>query len=768
MYNNTNMKKSYLPIFILLFTTLTACGRKSSSSTSSVSSSLPPISVNPNYEQTMTWAEPEHLYIHYNRSKENLQAAPSDYANWGIWIWQKAPLDLPGVLIDWSYYDESGAIAAIDFSKVTQTNIGKVIAPNQTWEDITRIGFLIVFKPSMANVVGMWTSDGGTDMYINDFNTQIRQDNTMHLFTLTGQVADYTFNYQGGVGEDPYANDTGQFVSVTNVSSSNLSAFPQAITSQDFYHHVGVGYQIFVRSFADSDGDGEGDIRGIINKLDYLETLGVKALWLTPIHASETYHGYDVSDFYRINPSLGTSLDFAELIYKAKEKDMRIVMDLVVNHTSMQNAWFQNSINLRKGTNSAGEPIDYRSFYHWRYSLTPLTAPWHRFGETNYYYYGKFASGMPELNYDYQGTRDAIIDVAKYWAGFGVSGFRIDAVKHIYMNDEVTKATNDDITEAGTEYAANRTKNINFFKEFNYRLKSVFPDAFVIGENFDGWDARIAPYYQGMDSQLDFQNYYHLMNMMYGIAESANPQAQASVFATKFNTRFKPVRNQFINGAFTSNHDVARVLNWVRGTRVGNDVVAAQTITTSTYADALKRAKAYNAATLLMPGTSWIYYGDELGMTGNWQLNPSGTDFHKDRYYRQPMKWDNLDTDPAHTEYIFEGYQVGWDSINANDAIVLGANQQMTTPGSMFDLMQNLIALKHTNPTLIKGSFQAIQTGNTQVMAFRRILDGDVINIYLNFGTSQANVNASGTILFASENATLQTQPSFSVLVTRN
>jgi glycosidase len=111
---------------------------------------------------------------------------------------------------------------------------------------------------------------------------------------------------------------------------------------------------------------------------------------------------------------------------------------------------------------------------------------------------------------------------------------------------------------------------------------------------------------------------------------------------------------------------------------------------------------------------------------------------------------------------------VGWDSINANDAIVLGANQQMTTPGTMFDLMQNLIALKHSTPALIKGSFQAIQTGNTQVMAFRRILDNDVINIYINFGTSQANVTATGTILFASDNATLQTQPSFSVLVTRN
>jgi glycosidase len=764
------MKKSLSPLFISIFVILTACGGTSSSSSSSSStiSSLPPFSANPNYEATMTWAEPEHLYIHYNRSKENQQAAPAEYANWGIWIWQKAPLDLPGILIDWSFYDESGAIAEIDFSKSTTANLGKIIASSQTWEDITRIGFLIVNKPSMANVVGMWTSDGGTDMYINDFNTQIREDNTMHVFTLSGQVADYTFDYLGGVGEDPYANDTGAFVSLTNVNSSNPNAFAQAITSQDFYHNVGVGYQIFVKSFADSNDDGEGDIRGIINKLDYLEALGVKALWLTPVHASETYHGYDVSDFYRINPSLGTTLDYAELIYKAKEKDMRIIMDLVVNHTSTQNAWFQNSINLRQGTNSAGDPIDYRSFYHWRYSLTPLVSPWHRFGETNYYYYGKFASGMPELNYDYQGTRDAMIDVAKYWAAFGVAGFRIDAVKHIYMNDEVTKATNDIITETGTPYAANRSKNINFFKEFNYRLKSVYPDALVLGENFDGWDARIAPYYQGMDSQLDFQNYYHLMNMMHGIAESANPQAQANVFATKFNTHFKPVRSQFINGAFTSNHDVARVLNWVKGTRSGNDVISKQTINTGEYADALRRAKAFNAATLLMPGTSWIYYGDELGMTGNWQLNPSGTDFHKDRYYRQPMKWDNLDGDTAHTNYTFEGYQVSWDAINTIDSLVAGANQQMLQEGSMFQLMQALAALKHQEPALIRGSFQAINTGNTQVMAFRRTLNNDTLNIYINFGTSSASVNATGTMVFSSDNATLQSQPSFSVLITRS
>ena len=214
------MKKAIFPSFITFLIILTACGgNNASSSSSSLSSSLPPISINPNYESTMTWAKEENLYIHYNRSKENQQAAPADYANWGIWIWQKAPLDLPGVLIDWSFYDESGAIAEIDFSKVTTSNIGKLITNDQTWEDITRIGFLIVNKPSMANVVGMWTSDGGTDMYINDFNTQIRDDNTMHVFALSGQVADYTFEYLGGVGEDPYANDNGSFISVNLVIS---------------------------------------------------------------------------------------------------------------------------------------------------------------------------------------------------------------------------------------------------------------------------------------------------------------------------------------------------------------------------------------------------------------------------------------------------------------------------------------------------------------------------------------------------------------------
>ena len=169
---------------------------------------------------------------------------------------------------------------------------------------------------------------------------------------------------------------------------------------------------------------------------------------------------------------------------------------------------------VAQGLDLYGNNIDYRDLYHWRYSTSTLQEPWYRFADTNYYYYGKFASSMPELNYDNQTTRDFMIDVAKYWLGFGVDGFRIDAVKHVYMADEVTPKSGDTITQDG-EYSANLTKNLNFFKEFSSRLKSVYPDAYIVGENFDGWDQRIAPYLAGMDSLLDFPGYYHFVNNNY-------------------------------------------------------------------------------------------------------------------------------------------------------------------------------------------------------------------------------------------------------------
>ena len=750
----------------------------SSSSTSSASSSTSLSSMSSveevDYEASMTWQQSGKLYLHYNRSTEAQPALFSDYQDWAIWAWQKSPLDLSGVLIDWSFIDQSGVVAELDFSGSTPTAINHLIQTGQTMNQVTRVGFLIVQKSSMTRGVGMWTSDGGTDMYINDFNTHIRPNGTVHIFALTGRVSEYSFSYTGTIAEDPYANDVGQFESTSNVNSSNRNNFPQAITSQDFYNHVGVGYQIFVRSFADSDDDGEGDIRGIIENLDYIEGLGAKVIWLTPINASETYHGYDVTDYYGIAPRLGSALDFAELVYKAKQKDIRVMMDLVVNHTSTQNAWFQNAVNLRKGINLRGEEIDYRNFYHFKYHPShtdTLGSSWHRFSTTNYYYYGKFATSMPELNFDYQGTRDAMVDVAKYWLALGVAGFRIDAVKHVYMADEVPVEVGDALQGLSEDdpYRANETKNLNFFKEFNYRLKSIYPNAIIVGENYDGWDERIAPYYEAMDSQLDFQHYFHLQNMFYGLEPGvSNPQTQAYKFETKYTSVFSAYRPQFINAPFTSNHDLPRVPNYVMGSVQNNGVSAKSVLTTNDYQQALPKAMLHNAATILMPGLSWIYYGDELGMTGNVSLNDDGTNFHQDRFYRQPFKWSNTGSE-YDTGYTFEGYQIAWDAIN-NSSAVQGALEQRNSATSMHRLVSSLSQLKHQEADLINGRFEAFSTGenNGNVMSYRIIGRTKTYFIYLNFGSNSATIPSLGTTnVFQWNNATSTNLPAYSVLVRR-
>jgi len=727
----------------------------SSSSTSSSESSSGSLLDPETYEAGLSaWSQPNHFYIHYLRIVNTLE----DYALWNTWVWQKAPNDVGGVAFEWAMQDQSGSIADIDLSL-------------EAYSGVTRLGFLIVLKSSKLLGGSMWTSDGGTEMYIEDFPSHVRPDGSVHIFCQQGAVSDYTYAYEGNAATDPYANDHGSYVSVTNVTSST-STFPTAITSQDFYNNVGIGYQIQVSSYADSDGNGFGDIKGITENLDYIEGLGVKALWLTPIQQSESYHGYDVTNYYAVDSKFGSITDYAELIYKAHQRGIRVLMDLVVNHTSTQNAWFQKSVNLKHGTDSAGNPIDYRSFYRWKYDETDsLLDPWHKFGETHYYYYGKFSTGMPELNYDYQGTRDAMVDVASYWLGFGLDGFRIDAVKHIYMKDEGVNAVGDSIVNdvdalSGTDYGSNRTKNVNFFKEFNYRLKSVYPDCFIVGENFDGWDARVAPYYEGMDSELDFQNYYHLVNATWNGIEAGSAQAESAVFAAKYGSSYvstagtyhmKHYRTQPINGAFTGNHDVGRAINHVMATKIStSETRDAQTVTTGNYSLALQKSQVYSATTLLQPGCSWIYYGDELGMTGNWTLNQDGSNWNKDRWFRQPFKWTTNTGDEKYaynTGYSFDVYNVQWDSVNASTTVA-GAVEQQLDNTSMYAMVKKIADYKNLHSGLINGTYTAISTGQSSIFAYKLVSSEGTYYIYCNYGANAASSgwNKGGTSIGVSWN----------------
>ena len=706
--------------------------------TSLPSTSAPVDELTPSeYEESISfasWAKADHLYLHYYREDA------SSLDDWTLWVWQKVPKDLAGFRIDYFKVDQSGAIFEVDLS-------------DSRLLGVTKLGFLIVLKSSMEQSAAHWTSDSGGNVYVDSIPSIKRVDGTIHLFATEGKSGLYTQVYEGSNVENPYEGDTGQLTSKTNVNSSATNTYGTSPTSVDFKNNAVVGYQIQVATFADSNGDGIGDIRGIIDKLSYLSDLNVNAVWLTPVQDSESYHGYDTIDYYKIDQRFGTLEDYRELIYRAHSLGIRIIMDLVVNHTSKNNHWFLRSAQVAQGKDIYDQNVEYRNLYHWRYSTSALQAPWYRFADTNYYYYGKFASSMPELNYDNQTTRDFMVDVARYWLGFGVDGFRIDAVKHVYMADEVNQVSGDTITQDGA-YSANLTKNLNFFKEFSARIKSVYPSAYIVGENFDGWDQRIAPYLAGMDSLLDFPGYYHFVNNnYYGFENNAYNEAN-SVVLNKIGLFDAARKDKAILASFTSNHDVERMINHVNNDYSGSGSSVTETnkfITSLNGVEATNKAKAYAAVTLLQPGLSFIYYGDELGMSGNISPNSLenapedaiGQDWNEDRWYRQPMKWvQSTAIDQEHVvDFSFSGYKITYDNYNKNT--LQSVKEQELNNTSMLNWFRTVTDFKNDYKNFFgQGTYGTYSGPNLHGDAFAYTLSygGQKLTVIVNHG---ADINAS-------------------------
>ena len=764
------------------------------------------------YEKEIaSYSKPGHLYIHYKRFEHTKE----DYADWNLWVWAK---ESTGREFEWMVEDNSikmdnygGAVCEIDLTK-TYTDGGNNKTETIDYVDSTgslveEIGFLIVYKDS-KNTQGHWQSDGGNQYFYT--SDALREDGSIHLFTVQDNVSNYTFKYSDAEITNPYDNDDGNNVSAKydNVDSSSSSKYPIAKTSTQFKDEVGVGYQVMTASYADSDDDGMGDIKGITDNLDYLtDTLKVNALWLTPIQLSDSYHGYDIIDYCVVDPKFGSKntnypelldekgrptsesamADYQELLTKAEEKGIKIIMDLVINHTSTNNVWFKKSAAL--------DP-EYRAFYQWKNHVTDKSVAsnknWHKYSTYDYSYYGKFASSMPELNYDYQGTRDAIVDVANFWLNMGVDGFRIDAVKHIYMKDEVSQKSGDIIIEdydsaTSTDYSSNLTKNINFFKEFNARIKENYPNAAIIGENFDGHAYRVASYYEGLDSMLNFYMYYNLNQALaepdgWGKASAISGGRtdglgvfNASELGVKYGGNWNfpsthEVANKYrndtaIESLFTSNHDVARVMNNMIGTSDGSSI-SYSAVTTSNASLATKKAKVYAAAVLTLPGISWVYYGDELGMSGNYGNGENAGSPHADRWYRQPFKWGDDDSAEYTTGFSFSGdktYSIQWDSYNKT---LKGVSSQKNDSNSILKVYTTLTKLKSTDEVLIKGSYEAISTSSIDVMAYKRTYNGKTYYIYHNFSSNTASISgASGNVIYSLNGATKTSLPGYSSII---
>ena len=784
------MKKKNLFCVIVALVMLVSCAFTACKKPKPSEPYLPGEEVAQKYEQNLNWGEEGHLYIHYLRGnhsasehgKTNSAAAPGysspidskTYGDWGLWVWEYFPTNSEGRAFFPMKIDESGAVYDINlnasysdagWNEATLNNKGLTIdykdALTPDYADMFRMGIQVFSQNSRVSGEGFWVNDGG-DVYIV-LEEAKRDKGDYHWFVRQGEVQSGSPRFADAVVNDPYAGiEPGSATTKYDVVSNqgNNTVYKQQPVAEGWEQNS-VGYQVFIASFADSDGDGMGDLRGVINNLDYLEELGVDTLWLTPFQHSNSYHGYDIMDYFTVDPRFGTLDDYRELLYKAHQKGMKVLMDFVLNHTSPSNPWFVKSQSLEKETivlpGGKEKVIDYRNFYTWQnedyvQSLTDPVAKAQWFKDSNgYYFYSSFGSSMPELNFDYQATRDAILEVALYWMSFGLDGFRLDAVKHIYMANE-SRDSSDWVVEDGG-YSFDMNKDAHFFMEFNAKLKASYPNAILVGENFNGDPAYLAGLYGGMDSQFNFNWYY---DATYALTEIANGKADmAAKVLNQYDSAqfsFSQFRKDYIDGVFTSNHDVQRARDKLYKTDVGVSLTAQKGDTAWTLSENL--SKLWAGMSLTIPGITWIYNGDELGMFGTKTDNPAGQGAgHEDRWYRQPVKWTKELEDSKNNCYYnmgFNNYYMEWDALNKQ---LDGVAEQRADTNSIFNVYKSIIQIRKENPVLARGKVVS-HTTKGNVICYS-VTDGtSEILVYVNPSNKEQSagysVPAAATLLYGS------------------
>ncbi len=436
-------------------------------------------------------------------------------------------------------------------------------------------------------------------------------------------------------------------------------------------------YEVFVRSFQDSNGDGIGDLNGLTSRLDALNDgdpttpgdLGVTALWLMPIAESPSYHGYDVTDYEAIEPDYGTADDLRALVAAAHERGIKVIVDLVMNHTSIQHPWFQDAL-------TPGSAHD--DWYVWSDTRPAIarsdgTPVWHE--ANGRYYYAYFWEGMPDLNLRNPAVTAALDGIAGYWLDeMGVDGFRLDAAKHLIEDGKQLE---------------NTPETFAWLQGFRERLHATHPDALVLGEVYDA-SIMSARYVQegSLDLTFDF-------DLASATITSLNSRDAGSIAAA-----LKDAAAQYppdTMATFLTNHDQNRVASQLAGDP-----------------DAERLA----AGLLLMgPGVPFIYYGEEIGMTGT----------KPDEQIRTPLRWDA--TSPA------GGFSTvpPWET-QSFDPAGTDVATEAADPGSLLNWYRTLAHLRLRHPALASGGLVPVATADRSVVAFLRTTDEAMDLVLANLG----------------------------------
>ena len=439
-----------------------------------------------------------------------------------------------------------------------------------------------------------------------------------------------------------------------------------------------VFYEIFVGSFSDSNGDGVGDLRGIIQRMDYLNdgkpdsglSLGVEGLWLTPIYQSPSYHKYDVEDFYAVDPAFGTMEDLEELAALCHERGVKLILDLPINHTSSDCKWFSQFKRAHRSGDTTDPCYD---FYSWcRADARPAGRAFEPIGGCDDYYECNFWSEMPELNFDNPAVREEVLKIAKFYLDKGVDGFRFDAAKYVYFGDH--------------------TASVDFWLWYMQELRAVDPDLYAVAEVWDA-DAVTDVYYPALNC-FDFtvsQTSGHIADA----AKNGNVSRLTS-YVQDYLKHVKALREDATIVPFIANHDTDRAAGYL------------------TVSDG-KMAMAANLY-LLGPGSPFIYYGEEIGLKGS--RGGSNTDANR----RLAMLWGDGDTvkDPVGTSYERS------KQLNGTVADQLGSGD------SLYSRYKALLMIRRANPEIARGEYSSLNFPGSKLGGFTSTWEGSTVCVLHN------------------------------------
>jgi glycosidase len=427
-----------------------------------------------------------------------------------------------------------------------------------------------------------------------------------------------------------------------------------------------VCYEVFVRSFYDSDGDGIGDLNGLTQKLDYINDgnpatrrdLGARCVWLMPVAASPSYHGYDVTNYYRVNPQYGTNDDFKRFVAEAHRRGIRVLVDMVLNHASNEHPYFKDAL--------LNPSSPYRSWFRFSATDPKTKGPWgenhivwHRSPVRDEYYYGIFWHGMPDLNYETPAVRQEAKEVARFWLEeMGVDGFRLDAIPYL--------------VEEGTRYSGTPGTHA-FLREYASYIRTLKRNAFTVGEVWDSLGAMLPYYPDQLEAHFAFEAADAIINAVRSVSASKLFPAYLRLQKELPPERWAP---------FLRNHDQTRTM-----TELGGDY---------------GRAKLAATLLLTLPGMPFVYYGEEIGMTGT----------KPDERLRTPMHW---------TRGRAVGFTTGipWQPLH-QDSLTANIDAQDADPNSLLNLYRRLVHLRSEHRALGVGDLVQLVASSDSVVAFLR------------------------------------------------